>query len=124
MTEDKEGWKDLARCSGLPMTRFFPEDRNKQGSKAHLAEVQTLREEFCWQCPVRVGCFEYALENDHSRAHGVWAGTTPADRLSFIQVRCRCGRSIDPFDLVTARSWRCKVCQVRDRLEEVDGSTP
>lgn len=105
--EEKEGWKDLARCSGLALEDFFPEERNKSGSKAHLAEVQTLRDEYCWQCPVRVRCFEYCLDSEHARAHGVWAGTTPQERLSFIQVRCWCGRTIDPFDLTTGRSFRC-----------------
>ena len=118
MNDDKEVWKDLARCSGLPMSDFFPEERNKSGSKAHLAEVQTLREEYCWQCPVRVRCFEYALDSEHSRQHGVWAGTTPQDRLSFVLIRCRCGRTLDPADLVLERSFRCAVCQNRERSDD------
>lgn len=94
------------------MNAFFPEERAKVGSKAYAEEVQTLRQEFCWRCPVRVRCFEYALESEHSRAYGLWAGTTPSDRLSFVQVRCRCGRTIDPFVLVQGLTFRCNTCRV------------
>lgn len=98
---------------------FFPEDRNKAGSKAYTAEVQTLREDYCWNCPVRVRCFEYCLEDTNSRLHGVMAGTTPSDRQEFIQVKCRCGGYIDPFDLVHHKSLYCKPCQTGGR----DGRT-
>lgn len=108
-----EDWQPLARCAGLPTRTFFPEEDNKPGSKAYVAAVQTLREEYCWSCPVRVRCFEVALEDDHARDYGVWAGTTQADRNSFILVRCSCGRTIDPFDLVHRKSVACKSCQVR-----------
>lgn len=108
--DDAEAWKNLARCRNLPLSSFFPSDRAKAYSKAYQAEVKELREQYCWQCPVRVTCFEYAMSNEHSRAHGVWAGTTPTDRLSFIQIRCRCGRTIDPFDLVQGDRFRCRPC--------------
>lgn len=112
LTEQAEAWKDHARCAGEGMNKFFPEERNKVGSKAYEAEVQSLREEFCWACPVRVRCFEYALESEHSRGYGVQAGTTPQERLSFIQVRCRCGRTLDPFDLVKGLTFRCASCRL------------
>jgi hypothetical protein len=106
----------MARCDGLPTRRFFPEEVAKPGSKAHAVEVQTLREEFCWQCPVRVACFDYALSSPDSRDYGVWAGTTPADRNSFLVVRCECGRTIDPFDLVRRTSSSCRLCQARGKV--------
>lgn len=112
-----EDWKDLSRCGGRPISDFFPEDRAKADSKAYQAEVDSLRKD-CWQCPVRVRCFEYALESEHSRRFGVWAGTTPADRMGFILVKCPCGRTIDPFDLVQGTVFRCQVCRTRVRLED------
>lgn len=112
LTEQEESWKDLARCGGEPLNFLFPEERNKVGSKAYSAEIQSLRDQYCWKCPVRVRCFEYCLDSEHSRSYGVWGGTTPSERLSFVQVRCRCGKTLDPFDLVQGLTFRCPTCRL------------
>jgi len=32
----------------------------------------------CSGCPVKITCFEYALETD--QRHGIWGGTSPNER--------------------------------------------
>lgn len=62
-----------ASCKGIINPNlFFPESK-EQETKC-LPIVRTI----CAGCPERKGCLEYALREQIP--HGIWAGTTPAQR--------------------------------------------
>lgn len=106
----REAWKDDAECRGLPTSMFFPEDRHRVGSRAYDDEVTALRR-ICFTCPVRTECFHYAASHPDHTEYGVWGGTTPLDRLSFIQIKCACGERLDPIVLVAGGRLACNTCR-------------
>ncbi|MGI3198478.1 WhiB family transcriptional regulator [Streptomyces sp. GTA36] len=64
-----------ARTPGLPC-RLQPEPFFSDDSRERAAAVR-----LCRDCPLRVPCAAYALEERVS--HGVWGGTTEAERRAF-----------------------------------------
>lgn len=68
-----EEWRKSAKCNGTSPELFFP---------ASEAEQEAVKL-FCAGCPVQVACLEYALETRQD--HGVWGGTTEADRRRLIK---------------------------------------
>lgn len=71
-------------CDGMT-EEFFPEHDNWAATR--LAPL-------CAGCRVRPECLEWAL---HVREHGIWAGTTEADRIA---IRKRRGiRAVGPVNL-------------------------
>jgi hypothetical protein len=57
-------------CSGLDVELFFTEEK---GNYSHLDFIKRM----CNTCPVRVECYDYAIDN---LVHGIWAGTTKDER--------------------------------------------
>lgn len=72
---DGEEWRQMAKCNGTSPELFFP---------AIEAEQEVVKQ-FCTACPVRQDCLEYALKTRQD--HGVWGGTTEADRRRIIKQR-------------------------------------
>jgi len=70
-------WMDRGRCRDLPPSTFFPSD----GVGVELAR------RICADCPVKVMCLEYALENRID--HGVWGGTSERERRRILRQRRR-----------------------------------
>ena len=68
-------WMLSARCRQLPPGTFFPSD----GIGVEVAQRE------CQQCPVRLECLEYALENRID--HGVWGGTSERQRRRILKKR-------------------------------------
>jgi WhiB family redox-sensing transcriptional regulator len=64
----REAWMDFGLCTQTDPEIFFPE----KGSSPRPAQ------RICGECPVRLRCLRYALENDEQQ--GVWGGTTPRER--------------------------------------------
>ena len=64
-----------ARCRQLPPGTFFPSD----GIGVEIAQRE------CEQCPVRLECLEYALENRID--HGVWGGASERERRRILRRR-------------------------------------
>ena len=70
-------WQDDAACRGEDPAIFFI-DRGA-GRPGHQDAAAPARE-FCWRCPVRDACLEYALVNNE--AFGIWGGLTIKQRLA------------------------------------------
>jgi WhiB family transcriptional regulator, redox-sensing transcriptional regulator len=63
------GWQDDALCAQVATEAFFP---LSGGQDAHRAK------KVCAECPVRIDCLTYALQNDIRQ--GIWGGTSPNER--------------------------------------------
>lgn len=61
-------WMTLARCAETDPELFYP-------SKG---ENPTIARQICAKCEVVAQCLAYAL--DSGEEHGVWGGTSPAER--------------------------------------------
>ena len=64
-----ESWFGVAACRGTDINEFFPD-----------SGVRPMRAmALCWNCPVRLDCLEWAIEN---HVHwGVWGGLTERERF-------------------------------------------
>lgn len=61
-------------CEDYPEL-FFPEDiANLQVKRLAIKSAKSM----CNECPIKMKCFEYALETDQK--HGIWGGTLPHER--------------------------------------------
>lgn len=74
-----ELWRRFALCRGRGPEQFFP--------SPGAGVVQSVRASIamCKQCPSRVACLNYALDNDED--HGVWGGTTERQRRALKKLR-------------------------------------
>ena len=61
-------WYKQAECVGVSGDVFFEE-----GVKRLVIEAKS----YCYRCPVRVDCLEYAIKADEI---GVWGGMTTSER--------------------------------------------
>ena len=68
-------WMVQGRCRDLPPEIFFPSDG---------VGVEVARR-YCAECPVKVPCLEYALENHIE--HGVWGGASERERRRIARSR-------------------------------------
>ena len=70
-------WYRLAACRGVSSDVFFEE-----GVKRLVIEAKT----YCYRCPVRINCLEYALKAEE---YGVWGGMTAVERRKEVRRRRR-----------------------------------
>jgi WhiB family transcriptional regulator, redox-sensing transcriptional regulator len=63
-----------APCQDIPEI-FFPEDFPDKGTREYA--IRTAKA-LCAECPIRLECFAYAIENEER--YGIWAGTLPHER--------------------------------------------
>lgn len=70
-------WRDLAACANKPFDLFFPE-----GSETSPAFIRQAEEAVavCAGCLVRTECLDFAMKT--RQRHGVWGGTSDAERRS------------------------------------------
>lgn len=61
-------------CQEMPFL-FFPEDITDREVRRRSIEVARRT---CAQCPVRLMCFEYAMNT--GQRFGIWGGTLPSER--------------------------------------------
>lgn len=73
--QDTEDWRENALCAQVDNDIFFPE---KGGS---TKDAKTL----CKECPVRVACLSWALDNDEK--YGIWGGHSERERHKLLQMR-------------------------------------
>jgi WhiB family transcriptional regulator, redox-sensing transcriptional regulator len=70
---------DIHEAKGVPCEDhpdlFFPEDISDVDQKRLAIKSAKL---MCNECPIKLQCFEYALETDQK--HGIWGGTLPHER--------------------------------------------
>ena len=68
-------WMGEGRCREMDPAVFFPSDG---------IGVQSAQR-VCEECPVRLPCLEYALDNRVD--HGVWGGTSERERRRILRRR-------------------------------------
>ena len=68
-------WMARGKCREIDPAIFFPSD----GIGVQVAQ------RICAECPVRVACLEYALENKVD--HGVWGGSSERERRRILRKR-------------------------------------
>lgn len=68
-------WMAQGNCADKPPSLFFPSD----GVGVEVAK------RVCSDCPMRVQCLEYALDNRID--HGVWGGTSERERRRILKAR-------------------------------------
>ncbi len=75
-------WRTQAACRDVPVQVFYPEPTGR-GAKYRAALA------YCAVCPVTAECLREALQTEQvaARAHGVWGGTTPAQRQRLLAAR-------------------------------------
>lgn len=106
-------WRNQARCSTAYARpgdwEMFPEDRLEKlrpQCAEYKAEVQRIRQAYCWRCPVRAQCLRDGMDEEG----GIWGGLTPQERRRVMQLDCRCGAALDPKDIVKLRVTTCPDC--------------
>lgn len=68
-------WQGRAACRGLDTETFFLPDAMRGPKKVAR---ETAAKAICRGCPVITNCLNWALTV--AEPHGVWGGTTPAER--------------------------------------------
>lgn len=72
MTDSERSWYRRAACRGAPVELFFPDPDARRAEAALVAEAKAI----CARCPVREACLAEGMGEEH----GIWGGTTPAER--------------------------------------------
>ncbi len=86
-TLSDETWRDDALCAGVDPDSFFADGvpvvgGSRTSSSARLCTPEAAALALCVACPVATACLEHALRTPEP--HGIWGGTTPADRESIL----------------------------------------
>jgi WhiB family transcriptional regulator, redox-sensing transcriptional regulator len=69
------GWQNRAACRGAPLELFFGPD-GERSAERNRRESDALK--LCAACPVQETCRRHAMVMPET--HGVWGGTTEAER--------------------------------------------
>jgi len=75
LRETRPAFYTEALCNGKDMPNFFP----GRGQSALIQRAINV----CNECPVKYDCHTYAIEQKIE--HGVWGGSTPIQRINWIQ---------------------------------------
>ena len=74
-------WVADAACAQIAGDLFYPEGKgSNQSDYTHARQI-------CHGCPVKAECLDYALSVPAHHDHGMWAGTTPAERATLRKKR-------------------------------------
>lgn len=83
---------DRAACRNYSAADFIPPDWDTDDPDVAAAldigwyeDEGQAAIEVCRTCPVRVECFNMALDHESTIANGVWGGTTPEARARYIE---------------------------------------
>jgi WhiB family redox-sensing transcriptional regulator len=76
-----------AACHDTDPNVFFPAPGSGRNANAEVAQAKAI----CKDCPVRITCLEYALDNHID--HGVWGGISERGRKAL-----RAGRRLALVD--------------------------
>ena len=83
-------FSDTPACVGIDTELFFTEDQG--GAHSNLYYIKKM----CNNCPVRVECFDYAIEN---LVHGLWAGTSKEERDKYRRKHNIEGKTVVPISI-------------------------
>jgi WhiB family transcriptional regulator, redox-sensing transcriptional regulator len=90
------GWQNQALCAKSPGDDWFPAPADSEAA-AEVIEV-------CERCPVRIACLAAALVVPEE--HGIWGGTTEADRAYGLAALARGTAVPDVLDQLTTSKQR------------------
>lgn len=104
-TADTHSWRDDAACRAADPALFFPTEREQHSHEPPWDPGPA--KEVCRTCPVVEQCLAWAL--DHTKEHGVWGGTTDAERVRMRKARreqrkrtcVECGRRFETSSHLT-----------------------
>jgi WhiB family redox-sensing transcriptional regulator len=82
MNEYADNWRAAGACLTADPDLFFPVSG---GAPSAREEDQALR--ICARCAVRQQCLDFAVRT--GEMHGIWGGTTPAERIRDRRSRTR-----------------------------------
>lgn len=104
-------WISHGACQGEDPELFFP----IATTEAAHEQVRAAKA-VCFRCAVRVQCLSYAMDTGQ---HGIWGGTTSAERLDARQRPRRPGREQVISPLVTSAypTWSAPVTHGEDRRD-------
>jgi WhiB family redox-sensing transcriptional regulator len=68
-------WTEWAACQGIDTEAFYPREEHPRAAE----EAKWI----CGQCPVKRECLRDAIRREDW--HGVWGGTTGAERRSVVR---------------------------------------
>lgn len=74
----RPAWQEQAACRGLDPDDFVVEPTSWEGEDLRVRRARWV----CAECPVRPECLAFAFAAPSSLRWGVYAGTTPAERMS------------------------------------------
>ena len=75
-------WQTKAACRGLDVAIFFHPDKERGPARR---ERDQQAKAICASCPVRRACLDWALT--FGELHGVWGGTSAAERAKLTSAR-------------------------------------
>jgi len=81
--EPIDNWQTHGACKDHPELTWYP---------SH-GESQTSQEAICDECPVRVRCLLFAIDQNEVDDFGIWGGTSAKQRT---KIRRRLGRTRTP----------------------------
>jgi WhiB family redox-sensing transcriptional regulator len=93
-----EKWRLKRMCIDQNLDMFFPEDQPKFKVENEPGNPGS----FCFQCPVRKECLDYAVQNEIR--HGVWGGVNEETRNRLINLRIKQRRTEARIRRRTAQS--------------------
>jgi WhiB family redox-sensing transcriptional regulator len=79
-------FSDTPACAGIDVEIFFTEEK---GNYTNLDFIKRI----CNTCPVRVECFDYAVEH---LVHGIWAATNKEERDRYRSKHGIIGKTVVP----------------------------
>jgi WhiB family transcriptional regulator, redox-sensing transcriptional regulator len=82
-------FSDTPACAGIDTEIFFTEEK---GNYTNLDFIKRM----CDTCPVRVECFDYAVEH---LVHGIWAGTSKEERDKYRRKHNIEGKTVVPISI-------------------------
>lgn len=81
--EPADTWRQQAACRNVNPNLMFPGDWDTNGIENAKA--------ICRTCPSQTGCLNYAITTRQD--HGIWGGTTEAERVAVRRRRARADRA-------------------------------
>lgn len=95
MKSSNREFAELVATTELECTEMDPaywfadeDDEDEKFGKSEQAIARTV----CGRCPIKIQCFQYAIENDIQ--HGVWGGSVPAQRTAYKNQMARGPRDV------------------------------
>ena len=85
----EDDWQESAKCKGAKNSLFYGHTGSYTEPKMRPILLAAL-EKYCWVCPVKDECLEYAIATQpRGQEFGIWGGKTPKQRVAIRRNRRR-----------------------------------